>query len=244
MISTVDDARAPSTRRLLAECASLVSRTIPVADRAAAKGRKGDGRPVVTLPGFLTHDRTSWRLRATLSLAGYAPTASGIGFNLGLREGTLPGIERLVDGIAQRTGERVALVGWSLGGVFAREFAKLHPDLVDRVVTLASPFSGDDPRANNGWRIYELLAGMRMEEAMCGMELRTKPPVPTFALWTPNDGVVAPASARGLEGERDVAIEVGCRHLEMVSDHRALMATLDALETDVSRFGNLTAAKK
>lgn len=233
---TVADDRAPALGMLLAECTSLASRAIPFPDGAAARGRDGGGRPVVTLPGFMTHDLTSWRLRATLALAGYAPTASGIGLNLGFRDHTLPDLERLVEGIAERTGMTVSLIGWSLGGLFAREFAKLRPDLVDRVVTLASPFSGDDPRANNGWRLYEMLSGMPMEQAAAAMDLRTKPPVPTFAVWTPNDGVVAPASARGLEGERDVAIEVRCRHLEMVSDHRALVAVLDALEADASRF--------
>ena len=236
MIAVRDDSLAPSFAMLLGECVSFASRSIPTADRVAASGRDGGGRPVVTLPGFMTHDLTSWRLRATLGAAGYDPIASGIGFNAGMRDETLPGIERLVDGIVQRTGRKAALVGWSLGGVFAREFAKLRPELVERVITLASPFSGDDPRANNGWRLYEMLSGAPMEHATRSMDLKSKPPVPTFALWTPNDGVVAPASARGLDGERDVAIEVRCRHLEMVSDRRALVAILDALEADVSTF--------
>lgn len=228
-----DDAAAPSLNRLLAESLALVSRSKMGPDREAAAGRVGGGRRVVTLPGFMTHDMNSWRMQSTLSLAGYSVTPSGIGFNAGMRDHTIPRLRDLIVELA-RDGNRVSLVGWSLGGLFAREVAKVVPNLVDRVITLASPFSGGDPRANNGWRLYEMLAGRPMEQSLGDMDLATKPPVPTFALWTPRDGIVSPASARGIPGERDFAIEVPCLHLEMVSDHRALVAILDALEADTS----------
>lgn len=232
-VAMADDACAPPLNRLLAESLALVSRSRMGPDREAAAGRSGRGRRVVTLPGFMTHDISSWRLQSTLALAGYSVTPSGIGFNAGMRDHTIPRLRDLILELSA-DGNPVSLVGWSLGGLFAREVAKVVPDLVDRVITLASPFSGGNPRANNGWRLYEILAGRPLEQSLGDMDLAVKPPVPTFALWTPRDGIVSPASARGVEGERDFAIEVSCLHLEMVSDHHALVAVLDALEADTS----------
>jgi pimeloyl-ACP methyl ester carboxylesterase len=104
------------------------------------------------------------------------------------------------------------LVGWSLGGCYAREAAKLRPDLIDRVVTLGSPFSGD-LRANNAWRLYELVSGHPVDRPPLQVDLETKPPVPTLAIWSRRDGVVAPACACGTEGQSDRQVELDCSHM-------------------------------
>src|SRR3546814_3127353 len=85
-------------------------------------------------------------------------------------------------------------------------------DLVAKVVTLGSPFSGD-PRHNNVWRLYELVAGHRVDEPPLKVELGVKPPVPTLAIWSRRDGIVAPACARGTEGQRDREVELDCGHM-------------------------------
>jgi pimeloyl-ACP methyl ester carboxylesterase len=103
-------------------------------------------------------------------------------------------------------------VGWSLGGLYAREVAKLRPDLVERVVTLGSPFSGD-PRANNAWRLYELVSGHAVDNPPLDVDIQAKPPVPTLAIWSRRDGVVAPACACGTEGQSDLQIELDCSHM-------------------------------
>ncbi len=93
-------------------------------------------------------------------------------------------------------------MGWSLGGIFARELAKQRPELVRLVVTLGSPFSGD-PRANNAWRIYELLNDHPVDRPPIASDLAEKPPVPTVAVWSPRDGIVAPVAARRQRHESD-----------------------------------------
>lgn len=114
--------------------------------------------------------------------------------------------------MARKEGEPLVLVGWSLGGLFAREVAKRHPEAVRLVVTMGTPFSGDR-RANNAWRAYQLIAGHSVDEPPIGQDMSAKPPVPTVALWSARDGIVSPRSACGRKGERDLAIPMRCTHL-------------------------------
>jgi hypothetical protein len=111
------------------------------------------------------------------------------------------------------------LVGWSLGGVFARELALVCPEKVRAVVTLGSPFSGD-LHSNNMWRIYEIVAGHKVDEPPIERRL-DKPPVPTLAFWSKKDGIVAPRSARGLAHESDRTVELRCAHMAFGVSRRA-----------------------
>jgi dienelactone hydrolase len=109
--------------------------------------------------------------------------------------------------------EPVLVVGWSLGGLYARELARHAPAKVRAVVTLGSPFSGD-LHQNNVWRIYEFFAGHRVDNAPIP-RISDKPPVPALAIWSRKDGIVAPRAAYGLDGERDEAVEIDCNHMAL-----------------------------
>lgn len=192
---------------------------------AAAFGRavpltvEGDGRPVLVVPGFMASDNTTARLRRSLTGAGFAAHGWGLGRNLGVSVDMLDAIDRRVAAIG--ADRPVTLVGWSLGGLIAREYAKRAPDRVCRVITMGSPFSGD-PRANNAWRMYERVAGHPVDCPPVHCTLSEKPSVPTIACWSARDGVVAPASARGQDGERDLALEFDCTHMAFVADPKAI----------------------
>jgi hypothetical protein len=175
-------------------------------------GERGaaDGAPLMVIPGFLATDRTTLGLQRALAGGGFRVAGWGLGWNRGVREDTL---ERLAERIEVfGRGRPVLLVGWSLGGIYAREVGKLRPDLVAGVVTMGSPFSGD-PRANNAWRLYEWVAGHPVDQPPVDVRMEVKPPVPTLALWSRRDGMVAPRSARGLEGESDARREIDCSHM-------------------------------
>ena len=127
-------------------------------------GPKGDGHPVLVLPGFVTTDVSTGILRRFLSAKGYEAHSWNLGRNLGPRAIGREG-EKLIarlEEVHALTGEKVSLVGWSLGGVMARLLANWRPDLVRQVITLGSPFGGD-PKASNVWRTYEALTGDRIE---------------------------------------------------------------------------------
>ncbi|HMI41241.1 MAG TPA: alpha/beta fold hydrolase [Sphingomicrobium sp.] len=163
----------------------------------------------MVIPGFIANDRTTMELRRALAAGGWRTYPWGLGWNKGAKPDT---IERLIAQLAAIDDRRpVLLVGWSLGGVYAREVARAVPERVRAVVTLGSPFSGD-PHANNVWRLYEWIAKHKVDDPPIPHN-STKPPVPTLAIWSRKDGIVAVAAARGLEGESDVDVEFHCGHM-------------------------------
>jgi pimeloyl-ACP methyl ester carboxylesterase len=181
---------------------------------------------LLVVPGFLANDRTTLGLQRALAAAGYRVTGWGMGVNKGARADIL---ERLAERIERHgRGRPVTLVGWSLGGVFAREVAKLRPDLVARVVTLGSPFSGD-PRANNAWRLYEWVAGHKVDAPPIETRVHEKPPVPTLAIWSGRDGIVAAASACGGPDESDRQVELDCSHMGFGVSGRAYPRIIEAI---------------
>jgi pimeloyl-ACP methyl ester carboxylesterase len=186
-----------------------------------------DGPPLLVIPGFLASDRGTLGLQKALGAAGFHVTGAGMGFNLGAKPDTLLRIAARIEAFAK--GRKAVLVGWSLGGIYAREAAKLRPDLVAKVVTLGTPFSGS-PRANNAWRLYELVAGHKVDHPPIDAVVWEKPPVPTIAIWSARDGIVAPASARGRDGERDKAIELDSSHMGFAVDAHSWPGIIEAVK--------------
>lgn len=191
---------------------------------------RGDGHPVLVLPGLVTSDRSTVPLRTFLKSKGF----DAHGWELGRNYGPLPGIERgMVDRIrklADGSGEKVSLVGWSLGGVYARQLAKMLPDEVRCVVTLGSPFGGD-PRATNAWRLYELTSGHKVDdrERHMGGAIADAPPVPTTAIFSRTDGICAWRACMEVEGPITENIEVEASHCGLGHHPAAIYAVCDRL---------------
>lgn len=208
------DHRPPPLSLLLREAGSL-ARLYRQNWRTPEPRAKGGSHPVLVLPGFLADDFTTRLLRHRLIEAGFRTFGWRLGRNLGARPDTLDRLEKRLEQVAGS--DRVSLIGWSLGGVFARELAKRRPELTARVLTLGTPFSGD-MRANNAWRLYERVAGHKVDAPPLDVRVHEKPPVPTIALWSRRDGIVAAASARGQPGQVDRAVEVACTHMGFMTD--------------------------
>lgn len=188
-------------------------------------------RQVMLLPGFGTHPLRMRYMARQLEAAGHTAKRWGLGFNFGPSQENFDFLARRLLDIHTRTGEPVVLVGWSLGGVFARELAKLHPEAVAKVITMGSPFSGDR-RANNVWRIYEMITGHSVEAPPVVTDISVKPPVETVALWSPRDGIVHPRASCGRPGERDRAVALRCSHLGFADSHECIRAVLRELDAD------------
>ena len=186
-------------------------------------------RVVMLLPGFGTHPQRMRRMARELERAGHKVKRWGLGFNLGPTPENFELLEARVRQIGERYGQKVVLVGWSLGGIFARELAKRHPEIVSKVITMGTPFSGS-PYANNAWRAYELVTGHSVEAPPVEVELAVKPPVETVALWSARDGIVAPRSSCGLPGERDRAVALRCSHIGFANSDEAIAAVARELE--------------
>ena len=158
----------------------------PALQRAPA----GDGHTVLVFPGLSASDATTFPLRGYLATLGYVTTGWNQGFNFGPRAGVLDTARRDLRDAAQASGRKVTLIGWSLGGVYARELAKEMPDLVRGVVTLGSPFAGP-VKSTNAWRIYRLTSGHDIERDHAQAELAKAPPMPTTSVFSRSDGIVA-----------------------------------------------------
>lgn len=151
---------------------------------------RGDGHAVIVFPGLAAHDVTTVPLRRFLRSRGYRTFGWEQGFNFGPRHGVLETARVQLERAADETGGRVSLLGWSLGGVYARELAKAMPGHVRGVVTLGTPFAAH-PRSTNAWRIYEVASGREIDREHEHYDLPGAPPVPTTSIYSRSDGVVA-----------------------------------------------------
>ena len=192
-----------------------------------------DGAPVLVIPGFLATDRTTLALRKALASAGWRVHGWDMGWNLGVRADTLDRLRDRLDAIGHH--QPILVVGWSLGGLFARELARTLPERVRAVVTLGSPFSGD-LHQNNVWRLYELVAKHKVDEPPIP-RITDKPPVPHLALWSRKDGLIAPRAARGLEHERDEAVELNCAHMAFGVSARAAREVVREIDSFLKKHG-------
>ncbi len=190
--------------------------------------RGGAGQPVLVIPGILSSDNATALLRRTLDETGYRSFASQLGFLTGIKATTLSRASDRLAKIATAEQRKVAIIGWSLGGLYARVLAQRHPELVQLVMTLGSPFSGDR-RANNAWRLYEAINDHKVDAPPVPDDPALKPSVKTIALWSRKDGVIAPAAARGLPHERDAEVEVPFSHFALASTRPAIARVVNEL---------------
>ena len=226
------DFRIPPSWRRVSEAGWLLSRAWHGIGHLDPRGPV-DGPPVLVIPGFIANDRTTMALRRALAEAGYRTYPWNRGWNLGARADTIEQLKQRLDEISPD--QPVLVVGWSLGGVFARELARAAPERVRAVVTLGSPFS-QDPHLNNVWRLYEWVAGHKVDQPPIE-RVTAKPPVPTLALWSRKDGIVAPRTAYGFEGERDEAIEIDSAHMAFAMSHRTARRVVQEIDTFLKSLG-------
>ena len=191
---------------------------------------RGDGHPVLVLPGLVTSDRSTVPLRSFLKGRGYAT----YGWALGRNYGPLPGFEeKMLDRVkelADKHGRKVSLVGWSLGGIYARQLAKMLPDEVRGVITLGSPFNGD-PRATNAWKLYEFTSGHKVDdrERHMGGAISDSPPVPTTAIYSRTDGICAWQNCVENDLPHTESIEVEASHCGLGHHPAVVYAVADRL---------------
>ncbi len=155
------------------------------------KTKKGDGHPVMILPGFLSSEVSTKALREYVADLGYDVYDWGLGRNMGKLEYMELLIDR-IDEIYRKTKKKVSLIGWSLGGVFARQIAKERPHLTRQVITLAAPFAGLGEPNNVAWIYRVLNYGKKVKEVNQSLmeDLPLPAPVPTTAIYSKVDGIV------------------------------------------------------
>lgn len=189
---------------------------------------RGDGHPVLVLPGLVAGDGSTRLLRRFLNSRGYDAHGWGLGRNFGPRPGIEDGMVERLASLHARERRKVSLLGWSLGGVYARLLASAHPELVRDVITLGSPFSGA-ARSTNAWRIYEGVSGQSSQDPKRMQHVQPTPPVPTSSIFSRTDGVVAWRCSVEKTSAQSENIEVIASHLGLGAHPAVLYAVADRL---------------
>jgi hypothetical protein len=232
------DLRAPSLALLATEPlralfdfvgAKVGARALPV----------GDGHPVVVYPGLGGGALTTSHLRGYLRNSGFDAQDWGGGVNTGPDGDFDEWLEARVEHVRAlhaQHGRKVSLVGWSLGGVYAREVAKRCPGAVRQVITLGTPFNamGD---ANHAGTIYRLLGGDTSQlTPEMQRRLATRPPVPTTSVFSRHDGVVCWRGCLERTSSQTENVEVNASHLGMGTHAEVLRIVADRLAQPEGRW--------
>ena len=204
--------------RALLELAALVP-AYPLLRRAPA----GDGHPVLVLPGFMASDFSTRALRRFLRERGYGAHGWKLGRNVGPTPETVTGLGERFHELHQRYGRRVSLIGWSLGGIYARELARRFPTDVRQVITLASPFR--DVEATNVPRAVLRRRQPHPDESGFRTQLAAPLPVPMTAIYSRSDGIAAWESCVAESGPLSESIEVDSSHLG-IGHHPVVLLTI------------------
>lgn len=235
---------APSRRRTAPPSNWLAATELPRAITEAgffaawlptllAVAARGDGHPVLVIPGMLASDASTAPLRGGLEALGYDVQGWGLGRNLGTRVAGANGEHLLkqIDEIYERTGKRVSVVGWSLGGILARLAARRRPNKIRQVITLGSPY-GSNPRSTNAWKAYEAVSGTRLHDPApraIMAELRLALAVPLTAIYSRADGICAWQGCRSRPTKRSENIEVFGSHCGLGANPMVFYAIADRL---------------
>lgn len=231
--------RPPSLGLFLAEGRGLfeLNATLLMSP-ALLTAKRGDGHPVLVLPGLLASDVSTLILRRYLDLLGFSSHPWGLGRNIGGVYGMRAKLTKLLTSVHGATGRKVSLVGWSLGGVYARDLALRMPDMVRCVVTLGSPFAGD-VTATNAKRVYEMVSGETIEDADLKdiQAISGDLPVPATSLYTRTDGIVNWRTCLLRESSAAENIEITlASHIGIGVNPAALWAVADRLAQPEGQF--------
>jgi pimeloyl-ACP methyl ester carboxylesterase len=183
--------------------------------RLLREAPRGDGHAVLVLPGFLAPEFSTAPLRGFLRDLCYDARGSHLRVNMGPNARVAQTLQDRLEHLAERHGRKVSLVGWSLGGIYAREMARARPELVRRVITMGTPFA--DISATHAARFIPLRPdGKPLHEAHeLRAALRRPLDVPTTSIYSKSDGIVHWQGCLQEEGPRRENVEVHCSHTGM-----------------------------
>lgn len=197
------------------------------------KGAPGDGHPVIIFPGLGADGMSVSILRAHCQELGYEAFDWGQGYNTGPQGELGAWLERLADQISSQLAKHekpATLIGWSLGGVYARELGKLLAPRLRQVITIATPFNGSADDNSAGWLSSVLGGNAESLDPIWIQRLRTPPPIRTTSIYSRSDGVVPWETCRHDKRSRLVQdIEVDGSHMGMGWNREVLNIVTDRL---------------
>lgn len=245
-VSMPNSTRSGSTRPSAALLALELPRSVSELGAASAalpalrRVPPGDGHPVLVLPGFTASDNSTRFLRRWLRGLGYHVHGWQLGMNLGPTDRILQGLARRLEALATaHPDQAMSLVGWSLGGIYAREIARLAPDAVRGVITLGSPYRLTDREESNSGPLYNLLSTFHSPSANVPRPPEGERPslsVPATSIYTRTDGVVPWRSCVDETGAQRENIEVRGSHSGLGHNPAAMLAIADRLAQPLGQW--------
>lgn len=205
------------------ECGAMLAAR-PLLDLAP----RGDGHPVLVFPQMFGGDLTTQPLRAYLQGLGYRAEPWRLGVNPGPSDQLLEACQARLQELHREHRRRVSLVGWSLGGLYAREIAKASPAAVRLVITLGTPFTGK-PSPAEIWQMSARLTGEPMGLTERHGPFERTPPVPTTSIYSRSDGIVPWRCSVERPGPTTENIEIESSHLGLAVNPLVLYAIADRL---------------
>jgi pimeloyl-ACP methyl ester carboxylesterase len=198
---------------------------------------RGDGHPVLVLPGLLAADSSTRALRRELRGMGYAVHGWQLGRNIGPTAHAVEGMRRRLDELADRHGRAVSIIGWSLGGLFARELARRRPDAVRQVITLGSPIRMECESQTRAHRVFERYSHLHVERWQLPLEHGCDPlPVPATSIYSRTDGIVSWRASLDEPSRLAENIAVVSSHCGLGHHPAVLWAVADRLAQPAGRW--------
>ena len=195
---------------------------------------RGDGHPVITLPGYRSDDTAMLAMRRYLARWGYVPYPWGLGANLGIGYQRIDYEQRMLgklENVVEKHGAPATLIGWSQGGVIAREVTKRRPNLVRQVIVLGSPLA-DAPEATTLFRIFRRTSAEEITNELMSVMREVASPLPNvrcICIYSGSDGIVSADIAQDLVSPNVENIRVTSSHLGMVVNPMVLFIIADRL---------------
>jgi pimeloyl-ACP methyl ester carboxylesterase len=191
---------------------------------------RGDGHPVLVLPGFLADDMSTRALRGVLRKLGYDAHGWGLGRNIGPTATCVKGTRDLLDRLGDKHQRPVSLIGWSLGGIFARDLARRSPESVRQVITLGSPFRLARHSQSRATKVFDRFSHLHVEHRTLPLESENTPlSVPATSIYSQFDGIVHWQTCLDTPGERCENIAVMASHLGLGYHPASIWAVADRL---------------
>jgi pimeloyl-ACP methyl ester carboxylesterase len=190
----------------------------------------GDGHPVLVLPGLLADDISTRTLRAVLRRLGYDAHGWGLGRNIGPTAGCVSGTRDLLAHLSDKHQRPVSLIGWSLGGIFARDLARESPESVRQVITLGSPFRLARHSQSRATKVFDRFSHLHVQHRTLPLESESVPlTVPATSIYSHYDGIVHWQTCLDTPGERCENIAVMASHLGLGHHPASIWAVADRL---------------
>jgi pimeloyl-ACP methyl ester carboxylesterase len=191
---------------------------------------RGDGHPVLVLPGLLADDLSTRALRVVLRRLGYEVHGWGLGRNIGPTAACVEGMRDRIDQLHDEHGRAVSLIGWSLGGIFARDLARRSPAAVRQVITLGSPFRITHHIQSRATKVFQRFSHLHVEHRTFPLENDAEPlRVPATSIYSHFDGIVHWQTCLDTPGERSENIAVMASHLGLGHHPASIWAIADRL---------------